>query len=742
MNAVPGGSTGSLSDVPPYASASLECDLVMKGGITSGVVYPKAVVRVARGYRIRKVGGTSVGAIAAALTAAAEYYRRTSPTEDHAQWDALDAEIMSDLSSPRDKPYTSNEPGFAGLYGIPGDIGSNLVRKFQPPPRLRELFEYFIAIADSPKVLKPFTALFWRLFLARSCVAMLFLGIALWIRLTGVEAIRYALSGFAVLFALSAVPFIVSYLLPVRTKTPLQTMPEIVSWLFRGVLVLAVFGGVYLVRWRFGPAGLSPTPGNVFYPIPEIIEQFRNVTDAPTSESRQEAQENRFTIITGAIAILLGWIIGGVVALVWYLTGPVKSNFMGVCTGLGDEEALTNWLSTKINRVAGLDPQGSPLTFGQLKGKDTETAIIFEAITSDVTRGVPLDLPNALTNYEFKPSEFREFFPENVLRQLGVAQGGENLRNHMPFPDPAYIPLVVVARMSMSFPVLFSAIPVYYKNEPRGPDQPDSDRFKRCWLSDGGVVSNFPVHKFDSALPLCPTFAFDLIQKPDPIPGNHVPLNKQVSTNPILPPGETTEREMYDPERISAPKMQDLMGLLSGIVNTSRGWMDNPQKKLPGYAERIVGIHLYKDEGGLNLTMDGPTIERLARRGLFGAHDLVRTWNPGDAQGEWHQHRWLRYRMLMRELEELGNEWRKVIALDTVPVHDPPIAALVAEFDRTETLVHRWASKSFSDSGQVKSSAFAAFARNQASTAQGGVVFSQQKIPKLNPKLFTIPPFE
>src|SRR3954447_4146184 len=52
-----------------------ECDLVMKGGITSGVVYPGAVLELSKRYRFRNVGGTSAGAIAAGVTAAAEYGR-------------------------------------------------------------------------------------------------------------------------------------------------------------------------------------------------------------------------------------------------------------------------------------------------------------------------------------------------------------------------------------------------------------------------------------------------------------------------------------------------------------------------------------------------------------------------------------------------------------------------------------------------------------------------------------------
>ena len=53
------------------------CDIVMKGGITSGVVYPPAVVELSKRFSFRNVGGTSAGAIAAAVTAAAELGRNT-----------------------------------------------------------------------------------------------------------------------------------------------------------------------------------------------------------------------------------------------------------------------------------------------------------------------------------------------------------------------------------------------------------------------------------------------------------------------------------------------------------------------------------------------------------------------------------------------------------------------------------------------------------------------------------------
>ncbi|MGZ7041723.1 MAG: patatin-like phospholipase family protein, partial [Thermoanaerobaculia bacterium] len=66
-----------------------KCDLVMKGGITSGIVYPAAVSELAREFEFVNIGGTSAGAIAAALTAAAEY-RRQSESGSTAGFAALE----------------------------------------------------------------------------------------------------------------------------------------------------------------------------------------------------------------------------------------------------------------------------------------------------------------------------------------------------------------------------------------------------------------------------------------------------------------------------------------------------------------------------------------------------------------------------------------------------------------------------------------------------------------------------
>ena len=88
-----------------------DCDVIMKGGITSGVVYPKAVLKLSETYRFRSIGGTSVGAIAAAATAAAEYGRVGG--------------------------------GFARLNEVPAELQSGLADLFQPVPAGATLFALF-----------------------------------------------------------------------------------------------------------------------------------------------------------------------------------------------------------------------------------------------------------------------------------------------------------------------------------------------------------------------------------------------------------------------------------------------------------------------------------------------------------------------------------------------------------------------------------------------------------------------
>ena len=117
--------SGSGSLPQGMAQPPLECDLVMKGGITSGVVYPLAVCELAKVYRLRCVGGSSAGAIAAAAAACAELGRETG--------------------------------GFTTLAQLPQNLteavhgeNSRLFTLFQPQPRMRRLFTMGTAGLGTP----------------------------------------------------------------------------------------------------------------------------------------------------------------------------------------------------------------------------------------------------------------------------------------------------------------------------------------------------------------------------------------------------------------------------------------------------------------------------------------------------------------------------------------------------------------------------------------------------------------
>ena len=98
-----------------YSQPTRLCDVVMKGGITSGVVYPHALCEIARTYRFVNVGGTSAGAIAAAAAAAAEHGRERG--------------------------------GFEKLARLPDWVGAgeNLFRLFQPQPATRPFYRVLTA---------------------------------------------------------------------------------------------------------------------------------------------------------------------------------------------------------------------------------------------------------------------------------------------------------------------------------------------------------------------------------------------------------------------------------------------------------------------------------------------------------------------------------------------------------------------------------------------------------------------
>jgi predicted acylesterase/phospholipase RssA len=121
-----------------HTQADTACDIVMEGGAASGIVYPRAICELARGYRFQRIGGTSAGAVAAAAAAAAEYGRRMA----------------------EQNPTEGNSKSFDQLSEVPDwfaeRVGGHtrLRRLFEPEPEMRPAYELFMALISGPSLLE------------------------------------------------------------------------------------------------------------------------------------------------------------------------------------------------------------------------------------------------------------------------------------------------------------------------------------------------------------------------------------------------------------------------------------------------------------------------------------------------------------------------------------------------------------------------------------------------------------
>jgi hypothetical protein len=219
--------------------------------------------------------------------------------------------------------------------------------------------------------------------------------------------------------------------------------------------------------------------------------------------------------------------------------------------------------------------------------------------------------------------------------------------------------------MSLSFPLLLSAIPLYLpdfahkafageaENEVEGV-QPARVQADVCWFSDGGICSNFPMHFFDSPLPRWPTFGIDL----EPDPCAEPKTNEQMVWFPAKP-GSGSQLPLNNFDRGSS--RERFLGFVGAIIDTMQNWRDKIQATSAGYRDRIVHIRLCPDEGGLNLNMPPDVIARLSERGkiagkLIGAHF------------DFASHMYARYRITMCALQkyvnDLGNSWTNPLSQD------------------------------------------------------------------------------
>jgi predicted acylesterase/phospholipase RssA len=547
----PATSSNAATDNPaisqPIALPKLECDIVMKGGITSGVVYPLAVVELAKSYRFRNVGGTSAGAIAAAATAAAEL-GRGKPGAGFGLFKKLPGWLQADAI---DRP------------------GSRLQALFQPQPRTRKLFTIMLAALEkehkSRKLLRAFLRGFW---------------------------------------------------------------PSVLIGAIPGVLVMR------LMR-----------PDN-------MLEVFLG-------------------LLLGLLVMLVGILLAVLADLFVQVTQTLPANNFGLCNGYRPRTKvkprnlpLTEWLHEYLKQLAALTEDDSPLTFAHLQAQNINLLMM----TTNLTHGLPHRLPFEDKLYFYNPKDFKRLFPPAVIEYLEQqntkyeTQGGSpvslpNGDRLWRFPHGDDLPVVVAVRMSLSFPILLSAIPLYTFSKAKNDPRPVA---KRCWFSDGGITSNFPVHFFDGPLPSRPTFAINLI------PFGEGETKSEDETQNIYVPTTNKGGIKVVWSRFDQPSSnaQQLFGFLGAIFGAAQNWADNSQLPMPGYRDRIAHVKLDASEGGLNLNMPKTVIENLSERGRIAGARLASQFNSPEpdtkaakTKGEpvmtltWLNHRWVRYRTTMASLE-------------------------------------------------------------------------------------------
>lgn len=542
-----------------YPDRDEECDVIMKGGITSGVVYPLTICKLATKYRLRSIGGASAGAIAAAIAAAAEYRRRQGgPGADQ---------------------------GYRALAELPNEVSERLTGLFQPLPTTKRMFDVLFAAIDPDAT---GAARVWGV--VRTIVA---------------RKLAWFVAGLLATLAIAVPGLVITTGFPFTAGDWWRLLIGLALPLVAGVVVGTVTAAVGLA---FDALRVLPTTGF-------------GLTDGSTH---------------------------------------------------GEHEGLTDWLAGRIDDVAGIADRDRCLTLGDLWGAAAvdawatsvdagqwgdgptwqvraERRIQLEVMTTNLTLRRPFRLPFTQQIFLFDESEMRKLFPDRAVDAMLVKQSdhlhpdtgaplwwfpgvGKRVVDGTDFPGPAALPVIVMARMSLSFPGLIGAVPLY------AVDFDGDQSVVRMWFSDGGVSSNFPMHFFDAMLPTRPTFGVNLqpvhpvdprrVERPSPTSGGTIPRAKPFDSVPEF---------------------------VGSLRDTMQNWSDNKQLTQRGYADRVVEIRLAPDEGGMNLRMPKELVLRLAARGAAAGDELLTF--------DWDAHRVIRYRVAMARLtdvlDQLVASWRR-----------------------------------------------------------------------------------
>lgn len=527
------------------------CDLVMKGGVTSGIIYPPLIASLSKLYRFKNIGGSSAGAIAAAVTAAAEYGRRAyNTTEGFERLNQLPHELKK----------------------VDGNGHTRLFRLFQPDPACARLFSILSSSLNRAR--------------ARS----------------------------AVLYGLLAV--VAAY-----------------AW---AVSVAALASAGLLVALGSSPAAW----------------------------------------IAAALLALIVLLVILVFAVYFDLTHGLVRNGYGLCSGLtipgSRDAALTPWLHELIQTAAHRSVDAAPVTFGELWTApgapvgtdqlklDQRRSIDLRLFTTNLTHGRPYLLPNDRASERIfaRAADLQRVLPAPVvewmvlqalpitLPEAGASEAAlvQQAKDLALFElTPENFPILLAARLSLSFPVLLCTVHLWVINR----DGPGPMHFSPCVFSDGGLCANFPIHLFDTVLPAWPTFGIQL----EPLG----PFADRVYLPSTYRDGVGNELwQGFDRE--FDPSLQ-LFGFFSAMIDAMQNWNDNSLARLPGVRDRVVHVRLADGEGGLNLNMAPSLINKVSQLGTQAAVALEQSFIAGDG---WNAQRNVRLSVLVKTLEDRLRDLRRV----------------------------------------------------------------------------------
>ena len=627
----------------------LNCDLVLKGGVTSGVVYPQLIARLAERYDLRSIGGTSVGALAAGLAAAAAF-RRASQNSQCSE-DGEDSE--------------DGEAGYVALGKLAEDLAaevekgkSRLFTLFQPTPATSRLFGIGAAALNRPGPKRRLG------FLALAAMKIYWM-----------EALAGSIPGWALL-ALTA--YVGAHSAPAH-------FPTAALWLAGslGAVVLGIVGAI--------------------------------------------------------VTVSLG--------IAWEIRKHLPPQGFGLCTGLREDAAgrpaLMDWLHQTIQANAGV-PEDRPLTLGdlwagRLLGDDerqsyqppVDKAIDLVTITTAATLQRPFRLPFEEREFFFDPLEWAKLFPPQVMNWLVAHEwpeqstdvyryNGHPVMHRDPqqaphklvaLPRGRDLPIVVLARLSLSFPVLLSSVPLYrvdftrkrVRELRRSNDRHRPLPAKRVWFTDGGVCSNFPIHLFDAPLPRWPTFGLDLAR-----PHPDYPIERGGPRNRVYRPDEPERGIEQDfPDGSQETRWSALFDFFSTVFGAAKNYRDHLQSIAPGSRDRIIRIRHLEEEGGLNLNMPRNDLLTMADSGREAAETLIDAFATDDRDSAWLQHRVVRLKVLLANLQryakrlaagQVSTDTNPAFDLDAVlneigrPLEEPAKDALsrFADFEALEALLEGW----------------------------------------------------